>query len=245
MSSLALKSLSLPREVQPEILDRLPADDPRAVRSRRDLRRINVIMAQPLIMARALWRHHASRAPRVILDLGSGDGTLMLKVARRLAPRWRGVTMLLLDQQNIVSRETIDAFIRLQWSAEPIVADVFEVLKRPPAREIDIISANLFLHHFDGLMLSRLMAQAAQRAPLFVACETLRAPLGIVCGSLTWLIGCNDVTRHDAVASVRAGFRDAELSALWPDCGCWRLHEWRAGLFTHCFAAVRTGGSDL
>jgi hypothetical protein len=51
-------------------------------------------------------------------------------------------------------------------------------------------------------------------------------------------IGCNDVTRHDAVASVRAGFRDGQLSALWP-AGPWKLTERGAGLFSHLFVARR------
>lgn len=44
----------------------------------------------------------------------------------------------------------------------------------------------------------------------------------------------------EAVVSVRAGFTDKELSALWPREGRWQLHEYRAGLFTHCFAACRS-----
>jgi hypothetical protein len=51
------------------------------------------------------------------------------------------------------------------------------------------------------------------------------------------LIGCNAVTRHDAAASVRAGFAGRELSALWPARPGWRLREGRAGLFSHLFVA--------
>ena len=39
------------RIVQPELLDALPPDDPRAVRSRRDLRRVNAWMRNHTIMA--------------------------------------------------------------------------------------------------------------------------------------------------------------------------------------------------
>src|ERR1700733_4212257 len=48
----------------------------------------------------------------------------------------------------------------------------------------------------------------------------------------------NEVTRHDAVASVRAGFTGRELSRLWPD-GHWRLREALALPFTHVFSARR------
>ena len=42
------------RIIEPELLDTLPPDDPRAVRSRRDLRRVNAWMRNHAIMARAL-----------------------------------------------------------------------------------------------------------------------------------------------------------------------------------------------
>jgi hypothetical protein len=53
------------------------------------------------------------------------------------------------------------------------------------------------------------------------------------------VIGCNDVTRHDAVASVRAGFDDGELSALWPRDPGWTLTEHARAMFSHCFVARR------
>ena len=57
------------------------------------------------------------------------------------------------------------------------------------------------------------------------------------------LIGCNDVTRHAAKISVRAGFTENELSALWPSDSGWRLTERPAGQFTHCFVAQRVAGA--
>ena len=42
------------RIVEPELLDTLSPADPRAIRSRRDLRRVNAWMRNPVIMADAL-----------------------------------------------------------------------------------------------------------------------------------------------------------------------------------------------
>ena len=61
---------SVARVVRPEWLDSLPPDDPRAGRSRRDLRRINAWMQQAGIMAGVL-ASHCRQAPRTILDLGA------------------------------------------------------------------------------------------------------------------------------------------------------------------------------
>src|SRR5436190_16442240 len=42
------------RHVEPELLDELPANDPRALRSRKDLERVNAWMGHSRIMARQL-----------------------------------------------------------------------------------------------------------------------------------------------------------------------------------------------
>jgi hypothetical protein len=230
--------MSLSRRVEPEWLDTLPVDNPRAMRSRRDLRRVNAVMLQTGLMARALLAH--GRRPRTILDLGSGDGAFMLAVARRLASRWPDVTVTLLDRQNIVSHDTVTAFSALRWTANPVAADLFEFLAQ--AAPVDIVTANLVLHHFDTARLGELLARAAQRADLVIACEPRRGHFGLFGSRMLWAIGCNDVTRHDAAASVRAGFNGNELSALWPGHEPWALREGTAGLFTHRFVAQRQAG---
>jgi hypothetical protein len=61
---------------------------------------------------------------------------------------------------------------------------------------------------------------------------------------MLWVVGCNDVTRHDAVVSVRAGFAGKELSPLWPEAPDWELAEHAAGSFSHLFIARRKMGKD-
>ena len=55
------------------------------------------------------------------------------------------------------------------------------------------------------------------------------------------LLGCNDVTRRDAVLSVRAGFNDTELTSLWPATG-WTIEEGPAGMFAQVFTARSVTG---
>jgi hypothetical protein len=122
---------------------------------------------------------------------------------------------------------------------ETISADVFDFLADARSSRVDVITSNLFLHHFTDEQLARLLANAAERAWLVVACEPRRAKFVVRFSRLLWVIGCNDVSIHDAVVSARAGFRGKELSVLWPRQEQWELHEYAAGLFTHCFAARR------
>lgn len=227
----------LPRHIQPEWLDVLPENHPYALRARRDLRRLNGWMMQAGIMEQLLTRHSPDGKPRAILELGAGDGTFMLRLASRLASRWQRVRVILLDRQAIVSDETRDGFRRLGWQIETVTADVFEFLDHQAEAGVDIITANLLLHHFTCGRVERLFAHAALLAPLFVACEPRRAVPGLICSRLLWAIGCNAVTSHDAAVSVRAGFAATELLQLWPKHGQWQLYEHAAGLFTHCFVA--------
>jgi hypothetical protein len=229
--------MNLARRLEPEWLDLLPAEDPRARRSRRDLKRINALMFQTRTMARLLFKHSGGKRPRRIIELGGGDGTFMLALARKLAARWVGVRVTLVDQQDIVEERTRRAFSGLGWRLENVKADVFEFLRE--AEPVDIVTANLFLHHFNGEPLRHLLSSTARLTRLFAAAEPRRSAPSLVASRLLIAIGANDVTRHDAPASVRAGFRERELSALWSDEGRWELHERLALPFTHAFAARR------
>src|SRR5947208_17107735 len=91
------------RFVEPELLDTLPADDPGAVGSRRDLQRLNAWMGHGQIMARALRSALDGAAPQQLVELGAGDGEFMLRLARRLSPRWPGVRVTLVDQKETVT----------------------------------------------------------------------------------------------------------------------------------------------
>ena len=232
--------MGLPRCVEPEWLDELPADDPRAMRSRRDLIRVNGWMLQTSIMGRLLTKHHGEKPPRHIVELGAGDGSFMLGIARRMASRLPNVTVTFVDRQNIVGEKTRQGFRDLEWKIETVTADIFDYFKQT-ARDADIVTANLFLHHFERNELARLLSGVSALAPLFVACEPRRSPLALLASRLLIAIGCNDVSRHDAVVSVRAGFSGHELSDLWPATGGWTLHEHAAMPFTHCFVARLTG----
>ena len=177
------------------------------------------------------------RSRRQIVELGAGDGTFMLRLARRLSHRWRQAHIVLVDAQDAVTRETRAGFAAMGWTVEIATADVFDWLRQSAPQPADAMIANLFLHHLSGPQLSELMKLAAERTRLFAACEPRRSRIALTFSRMVGLIGCNAVTRHDAVASVRAGFAGQELSKLWPSRSQWRLQERSAQMFTHAFVA--------
>ncbi|HEY0265125.1 MAG TPA: hypothetical protein VGC16_00140, partial [Rhizomicrobium sp.] len=101
----------------------------------------------------------------------------------------------------------------------------------------DIAIANLFLHHFDDAALERLLAAVAANCRGLVACEPRRSAFALLGARLVFALGANDVTRHDAVASVRAGFAGQELSALWRQGDPWKSGECGVFPFSHIFLA--------
>jgi SAM-dependent methyltransferase len=220
------------RVVEPEWLDELPAQEPRAVHSRGDLRRLNWFMNHAGVLAGALRQR---TAPRRVIDLGCGDGSFALRLAARAG--WSGSEIVLVDRQPVISPSIRDGFAAHGNSVTVIECDVLQEFGVIP--DADIMFTNLFLHHFHERELAGLLRDAAARCRVFVACEPRRGSLALFASRLVGLIGCNDVTRHDAPASVRAGFRDQELSRMWPDARQWSLHEGRAGLFSHLFIAQK------
>ena len=225
-----------PRRVVAEILDQLAPDDPRALRSRRDLRLVNRIMGHAGLLARAL--DAAVTPPLRLVELGAGDGTLLLRLAQSRAPRWPPAAVTLLDLQPTVTPATLAALRATGWTVDVVRADALEWLARPASARDAVVLANLFVHHFDGERLARLLSGIAAHARAFVCCEPRRASLALLGSRLLWAIGCNDVTRHDAVVSVNAGFRERELTAAWPSEG-WQIAETPAGAFSHLFVARR------
>jgi 2-polyprenyl-3-methyl-5-hydroxy-6-metoxy-1,4-benzoquinol methylase len=220
------------RRLEKELLDGLEPTNADAQRARADLRRLNRIMNHAQVFARELRR---SPCVKRLCDLGGGDATLMLAVARRIG--WRDVDLTVVDQHDTISEETRAAFMRFGWKLTLLQEDVSKVLSG--TRKFDAVTANLFLHHFSNEQLAAMFSNIIGRTALFVGCEPRRNKLALAASRMVGVIGCNRVTQNDAVISVRAGFAGQELSALWPAGARWDVSEHRSGLFSHLFVAQR------
>lgn len=228
------------RSLQAELLDELPADDPRAVGARRDLRRINALMGNACLLARAVRGAAPQAVPRRIVDLGAGDGAFLLRWVRRMPSLAPGSEILLVDRHAAADACVVTALCARGFRPRRVQADGLEWLRAQPAEAGTWVLANLFLHHFTTERLRELLNAIAEKAEFCCACEPRRGWWSLAASRMLGLIGANAVTRHDAAVSVRAGFQGGELSALWPVDSRWRLREHRAGLFSHLFLAQRT-----
>ena len=229
------------RIVEPELLDTLSPADPRAERSRRDLRRVNAWMRNHDIMARALEQNWNGRSPKQITELGAGDGNFLLAVAKKMSSRWPDVNVTLLDRQENISAGTLAAYANFGWRAEAVVADVFDW----PPIETEIVVANLFLHHFENARLLELLGKISPAPVCSWPSNHFALPVrfyAAACFVSQWL---HHVTLHDAALSIRAGFMNHEIPELWPDKENWRLTEHRTGFFSHLFIAQKNAAGSL
>ena len=196
------------RLVEPEILDRLAPDDPEAIGSRRDLRRINALMGNFRWMKRAILNLPADRR-RKIVEVGAGDGGFLHHMKDKftsvqavdLAPRPEGLSQ------------------KIEWRQ----GDVFSELTSHTTSSEGVLAANLFLHHFQDDQLEELGA-LAQRFDVLCFSEPWRSQVAMAEGYTLWPF-VNRVTRHDMIVSIRAGFVRGELPALL-GMGCgWDVRE--------------------
>lgn len=201
------------RVVIPEILDHLLADDPEALRSRRDLRRINSLMGNERWICRMVEKH-ARSTPRGIVEIGAGDGILSGKFAKLFPDA--GVTAYDLAPRPLGLPQ------RVEWKQ----GDIFAAL---PPEASGVLVANLFLHHFERESLN-LLGRWMENFELLVFCEPDRARLPHVLGTL--IHPCiNRVTRNDMHVSITAGFATGEIRQfLGLDADRWQSREsstWR------------------
>jgi hypothetical protein len=238
-----MASMKLQRRVLPELLDVMPADDPVACRSRSDLQRVHRAMRSLTILRRAIGMLCMTRQPRRILELGAGDGSLMLRFALRSG--WREVQVTFLDRQHLIGPGVREPLDRLGWDVRVLSVDALDWTHASCDQPYDLCVTTLFLHHFQTPALEQLLGAVAARCRTFVACEPRRNSVAWLGSHLLGLLGANEVTREDGVTSVVAGFTGRELSDLWPSGGArWRLREYFAWPFTHCFVADGGGGAD-
>jgi hypothetical protein len=229
------------RIVLPELLDALPPRDELALRSRRDIRRLNGLMGHPRLAARALEKSLRNGVPQRIVELGAGDGHFLLGVAEQMRGLGLDVEATLVDRLDVLDPQTRGRFNALGWRIRAEIAEAMEWLGHAAPDSTTAMISNLFFHQFGRDELSEMLRLAARSAHTVIALEPRRGWLPDFLGRFLWVVGCGSVTRYDGRVSIRAGFTGRELSALWPDTKNWEFAEGPAGLFTHQFLARRKG----
>jgi hypothetical protein len=205
------------RKLTPEILDDLPSDDPAAIRSRRDLVIVN------LMMGNYRWLSSRMKSGETWLELGAGAGTLANHIKNPAEITVTGV--------DFAPRP---AHWHEPWPWHQ--GDLFAFLTEQ-ASEATGIAASLFLHHFTDEQL----ADIGQAIPESVGHLIFSEPARYFGHKIQGWLGFplfNHVTRHDMIVSIEAGFRGDELAKAmkldreewdWSqNCNFWGAYQFEA-----------------
>jgi hypothetical protein len=185
----------LDRVIIPEILDSLNPADPRAIRSRRDLRWIDLFLGNSRWIVRQLEKQ--TPPPAQIIEIGAGEGDLCRKVKTSL------------PSSNLTGLDLIQRPDNLPEDIQWMSGDFFHTL---PNINADACVGSLILHHFSDEALRDLGARLQSFRSL-TFCEPLRSRLPLILAKLSRPF-LSEVTHHDMPASIHAGFRPGELPAL-------------------------------
>lgn len=194
------------RATDPELLD-LGVDEEEARRSLRDLRFVNRWLGGRRALRRAILPLLADLPRPTVLDVGCGSGDLP-----HLLHAERGLRVVGLDLKPLHLREA-------PRSLRPVAADVRRLPFGP--RSFDVVTASLFLHHFDGDEAAAVIASLATVARRAVVVNDLRrARVPWVFGRLFFpLLFQARVSVKDGLLSIRRSFTPPELAEVFRQAG--------------------------
>jgi SAM-dependent methyltransferase len=194
------------RSTEGELLDaELPATEVR--KSLADLRFVNRWLSDRGGLLRALTPHLPEHAR--LLDVGCASGDVAAYLSARLA---RPLLTVGVDVKLLHLREA-------RPPVHPVVADVWRLPFRDAS--FDVVTASLFLHHFDEAELGRLLgelARVARRAIVVSDLERALVPF-LFARAVFPFVFRTGVSVHDGLVSIRRGFREPELRAAFVAAG--------------------------
>jgi SAM-dependent methyltransferase len=184
----------------------------------RDLARVNVVSmgARPTLafLERLRRRGRWSREPLHIVDIGSGYGDALAKIARWAQRRGVAVRLTGIDSHPWsirTAREAQPDFL-IEW----LCCDAFDYQEAP-----DIIISSLFTHHLDDIALLRFIAWMELRARLGWFINDLhRHPVSywgftVISTAMRW----HRFVRHDGPVSIARAFRPADWTSALQTVG--------------------------
>ena len=196
------------RVVTPEILDTLDPCHPDAIRSRRDLQRVDRFLGGTRWITREVLKHPEAAALGTV-ELGAGNGHLCNVLCKRL------------DGSRITGLDLVPPGSQLSPEVHWRTGDLFQTL---PEITGGIVVGSLILHHFEPEAL-RGLGEMLRPFRVLLFSEPYRHAVPFLLSRLFHpLVG--SVTRHDMSASIQAGFLPGELAHLLGlDSSVWKISE--------------------
>jgi SAM-dependent methyltransferase len=209
------------RRYDPEWMDR-PDNPPESVEGAlRDIRRVNRMLGgrravlHPLAM---LLDGQPANGCLDVLDIGTGGADLPLEMVELGARNGKRVTVTAVDRDPAAAAAAV-RFAAHHPGVRIVRADAEDL---PFAdRSFDLVTASMFLHHFDhrgAVDLLRKFRRIARRAVVVNDLRRHRLPWAFI-ATVAHVTRRDPMFRHDAPLSVLRGFTDDELRDAARDAG--------------------------
>jgi len=154
-----------------------------------------------------------------VLDVGSGDGTSLARLATWAAGSGCTIRGLALDLHGVACR-LAKRNLRRSSGIHVVQGDAFRLPFFPG--QFDVVLASLTLHHFGDDAARRVLRELGRVAGRRVVVSDLQRSWGAYIGALLLAATVwrrNPYTRHDGPVSVRRGFTARELLELGGEAG--------------------------
>lgn len=209
------------RRYDPELMDR--EDNQRAVldRALADIRAVNRWLGGAGTLLRALDPFLDALAEGMtltVLDIGTGAGDLPLAIVEHARRRGRLARVVAVDRDPVTVELARD-WVGDRDEVRVECGDAFELPYEDGS--FDVVTASMFLHHFDEQASVRLLSEfrrVARRAVLINDLRRHRLPWLFI-AAVAHLTARDAMFRHDAPLSVLRGFTRHELARLAAESG--------------------------
>jgi SAM-dependent methyltransferase len=214
------------RSTATELMDDLALSGEALRRNLEELERINHWLGGYQVVTDALARLPLTAAPwsqpLTLADLGCGGGDTL-----RVIARWARKRNLPLNLEGLDANAFMVAYAAAKCRPFPNIQIRLENILSPgfQSRQFDVIVCSLFCHHFTDQQLIDLFRQLHRQARVALIINDLhRHPLAYYgIKTLTRLLPCSHLVRHDAPLSVLRAFKRPDLERLLQQAG---LQAW-------------------
>ncbi len=232
------------RSREDEWMDTVPVSPDDFASCLGDLARVNLVTraaAPTLAFLRRATRSWPRERTLRVLDVGSGGGDMLRRIARWGGRRGQALDLVGLDlhpHSTLAAQAATPPGLPVRY----VTGDVFAL---DPAQRFDIIMSSLFTHHLDDVDVVRFVQFMEARAGLGWFVNDLHRHALALHGfrALSAVMGWHRFVRHDGAVSVRRAFQVAEWRRLLAEAGVPKARlTWHVP-FRLCVERIKTKGA--
>ena len=204
---------TLSQREKPELLDLHAGNLSEVRRSLGDIRRINTYLGGAKPVCDAVWNLLGNAATATVLDIGTGNADIPLRLTQQAKKRGVDLKVIGLDinERHLqIAREDTSNHKNI----ELLGADAFRL---PLAdKSVDVVISTLFLHHFRAPEIRALLREFSRVSRVgWTMHDQVRDALPLWFFRLTRpVLATSYLTRYDAVASIYRAYTPDEMRAI-------------------------------